>query len=186
MLYNKEFEILFIKCDSALVFKPNSREVHLGEVLMQQLQVEVQKWAEVDLHPPAVVHQVLAEVGMRLVFDRNQDIDAAAEVLRDGVEVHLNEGEVRQDEVDLVGEVGMIRNLADPFEGVEVHIVHVADILDNAAGVGDSFHWVDNFDYNHLEADILEEAAVLGHWVDQAVLNIPEDTGCNLDKDKVD
>ena len=94
------------------------------------------------------------------MFDHNQDIDAAAEVLQDGVEVHLNEVEVRQDEVDLVGEVGMIRNLADPFEGVEVHIVHVADILDNAAGVGDSFHWVDNFDYNHPEVDILEETAV--------------------------
>ena len=138
---------------------------------MQQLQVEVQKWAEVDLHPPAVVHQVLAEVGMRLVFDHNQDIDAAAEVLRDGVEVHLNEVEVRQDEVDLVGEVGMIRNLADPSEGVEVHIVHGVDILDNAACVGDSFHLVDNFDYNHPEVDILEETAVLVHWVDQVVLS---------------
>ena len=106
MLYNKEFEILFIKCDSALVFKPNSREVHLGEVLMQQLQVEVQKWAEVDLHPLAVVHQVLAEVGMRLVFDRNQDIDAAAEVLQDGVAPAPHPQRCPERRADVVGQAG--------------------------------------------------------------------------------
>lgn len=73
---------------------------------------------------------------------------------------------------------------------VEDHTVHVADILDNAAGeegheAEGSYHLVDNSDYNRL-VDILEEVVGLENLEVQAVQNSLEDTGCSLDRDKVD